>query len=117
MGEKQKRQPRSVLEMHGKRPGSKIPRFSFRGYLYRFNVHDLLSIVVFAKHLGSFLVSIFKEAPINHDPRVTLYYLNNCLTLILTTSLPLLGAVGFVGILVGFLVVGPTFSTEVLNQT
>lgn len=69
----------------------------------------------FAKHLGSFLVSIFKEAPINHDPRVTLYYLNNCLTLILTTSLPLLGAVGFVGILVGFLVVGPTFSTEVFK--
>ncbi|MEF9497185.1 MULTISPECIES: type III secretion system export apparatus subunit SctU [Chlamydia] len=69
----------------------------------------------FAKHLGSFLVSIFKEAPTNHDPRVTLYYLHSCLTLILTTSLPLLGAVGFVGILVGFLVVGPTFSTEVFK--
>lgn len=35
--------------------------------------------------------------------------------MILTTSLPLLGAVGFVGILVGFLVVGPTFSTEVFK--
>ncbi|EPP35671.1 type III secretion, YscU/HrpY family protein [Chlamydia ibidis] len=69
----------------------------------------------FFKHLGSFLVSIFKEAPLNHDPRVTLYYLHNCLILILTTSLPLLGAVGFVGIIVGFLVVGPTFSTEVFK--
>lgn len=69
----------------------------------------------FAQHLGSFLASILKEAPIHHNPRVTLYYLHNCLTLILTTSLPLLGAVGFVGLLVGFLVVGPTFSTEVFK--
>ncbi|AHK63137.1 Yop proteins translocation protein U [Chlamydia avium] len=69
----------------------------------------------FAQHLGSFLASILKEAPLHHNPRVTLYYLHNCLTLILTTSLPILGAVGFVGILIGFLVVGPTFSTEVFK--
>lgn len=69
----------------------------------------------FAQHLGGFLVAVFKEAPLHHDPHITLYYLRNCLTLILTTSLPLLGAVGFIGLLVGFLVVGPVFSTEVFK--
>lgn len=69
----------------------------------------------FAEHLGGFLVSIFKTAPQQHDPRLAIYYLKNCLMLILTVSLPLLGAVGFVGLLIGFLVVGPTFSTEVFK--
>ena len=69
----------------------------------------------FGEHLGSFLVSIFKTAPQNHDPHLAVYYLKNCLILILTVSLPLLGAVGFVGLLIGFLIVGPTFSTEVFK--
>ncbi len=69
----------------------------------------------FANNLGGFLASVLKTAPTHHDPRVTLYYLHNCLLLILTTSLPLLGAVAIVGLLVGFLVVGPTFSTEVFK--
>lgn len=69
----------------------------------------------FAKNLGGFLISIFKLAPLQHEPLVTLYYLKNALLLILTTSLPLLVAVGFVGVIVGFLVVGPTFSTEVFK--
>ncbi|WP_201456861.1 type III secretion system export apparatus subunit SctU [Chlamydia sp. 17-3921] len=69
----------------------------------------------FFQHLGGFLVSSLKQAPINHDPRLAVFYLKNCLTLILTTSLPLLGAVAIAGLIVGFLVVGPTFSTEVFK--
>lgn len=69
----------------------------------------------FYQHLGGFLVSTLIQAPINHDPRLALYYLKNCLTLILTASLPLLVSVGVIGLIVGFLIVGPVFSTEVFK--
>ncbi|SPN73466.1 Yop proteins translocation protein U,type III secretion system protein,type III secretion protein, YscU/HrpY family,FlhB HrpN YscU SpaS Family [Chlamydia serpentis] len=69
----------------------------------------------FFKHLGGFLVSMLSQAPTRHDPVITLFYLKNCLLLILTASLPLLGAVAVVGVIVGFLIVGPTFSTEVFK--
>lgn len=69
----------------------------------------------FFEHLGGFLVSVFKSAPTNHDPRLALYYLKNSLMLILTTSLPILAIVGFLGVFIGFLVVGPVFSTEVFK--
>ncbi|WP_213318405.1 type III secretion system export apparatus subunit SctU [Chlamydiifrater volucris] len=69
----------------------------------------------FYEQLGSFLSSVLIQAPTNHEPRVTLFYLHKCLLLILTTSLPLLGVVSVIGLLIGFLIVGPTFSTEVFK--
>lgn len=69
----------------------------------------------FFKRLGGFLTSIFSTATKEHDPIVTLHYFKQCLGLILSTSLPILVLVAIVGMLVGFLVVGPIFSMEVLT--
>ncbi|MEG1541985.1 MAG: type III secretion system export apparatus subunit SctU [Victivallaceae bacterium] len=69
----------------------------------------------FYEKLGTFLSGMLIRAPISHNPTEALYFLNQSLMLILTTSLPLLVLVGIIGSLVGFLIVGPTFSTEVFK--
>ncbi|MBF5051200.1 Flagellar biosynthetic protein FlhB [Candidatus Clavichlamydia salmonicola] len=69
----------------------------------------------FCGQLGSFLGSILSSAPISHSSREIIKYFNDSLFLILYASMPVLLAVSIAGIIVGFLVVGPTFSFEVLK--
>lgn len=75
-------------------------------------------------YLGSFLydqivgymVEIFKSAT-TADPRMIVnYYVKDRLVqVILTASLPIAGIVTIVGVIVSFLVVGPTFAVEVFK--
>lgn len=67
------------------------------------------------KQLGGFLIEIFKVAPKADVAAVAPYYLKKMIYTMLYSSLPIAGLVAFVGVVVGFLVVGPTFSVEVFK--
>jgi len=71
------------------------------GYLYR--------------QLGSFMYQLIKVAPFTDVPVTAPYFLQEMLKVILYCSLPIAGLVSIVGVLVGFLVVGPTFAVEVFK--
>lgn len=64
---------------------------------------------------GGFIVRMFTIAP-KTDVAVTgPFFLKEMINIILVTSLPIAGVVALVGIIVGFLVVGPTFAVEVFK--
>jgi len=65
--------------------------------------------------IGGFTLQIFQIAAVTDLTKTAPFFLRELINLILITSLPVAGAVAIVGILVGFLVVGPTFSVEVLK--
>lgn len=73
-----------------------------------------LSGYLFEK-LGGFLVEILMVAPRVDVEQVAPFYLQQMMEVILYASLPIIVVVTIVGLLVGFLVVGPTFSLEVLK--
>ncbi len=66
-------------------------------------------------HIVGFMMEIFVNAPKTSLEVTAPYFLKKMINVILITSLPIAVLVSVVGILVGFLVVGPTFSTEVFK--
>ncbi len=77
----------------------------------------LASVSFFFEQVGSFLVMMFREAAnvgddfVNRAPA----YFGMAAEVIMTTSLPLMVVVCFVGVLVSFLVTGPVFSFEAMK--
>lgn len=65
--------------------------------------------------LGGFMVQMFTVAPSADVPVVAPHYLQEMIKVILYCSLPIAGLVAVVGVLIGFLVVGPTFAVEVFK--
>lgn len=65
--------------------------------------------------LGGFMVSVLKVAPTADVTKVAPFYLNEMINLILICSLPIAGLVALVGVIVTFLIVGPTFAVEVFK--
>jgi type III secretion protein U len=65
--------------------------------------------------LGGFLVTMFKIATKTDLTATGPYFLTQMIMVILISSAPVLIIVSIVGIIVGFLIVGPTFSMEVLK--
>lgn len=65
--------------------------------------------------LGGFLIQTLKVATKVDLQKTAGYFLTEMIKVILISSLPIAGLVSAVGILVGFLVVGPTFSVEVFK--
>ncbi len=65
--------------------------------------------------LAGFLVACFKEAPKTDLAFTAPIVVKNMLMVILESSLPIAIVVAAVGLLVGFLIVGPVFSAEVLK--
>src|ERR1700722_7902687 len=76
-------------------------------------------------YLGSFLydqivgymLEVFKNATKTDLTITAAYYLNKMIRVMLMASLPIAFLVSVVGVLVGFLVVGPTFSVEVFKPS
>ncbi len=65
--------------------------------------------------IGGFMIELFTAAP-QTDLLVTApFYLQEMISVILKASLPIAGIVSLVGLIVGFLVVGPTFAVEVFK--
>lgn len=75
----------------------------------------LYSSTYLFEKLGGFLTEILTIAPKVDVTQVAPFYLEQMMTIILQASLPIIIVVTVVGMLVGFLVVGPTFSMEVLK--
>lgn len=67
------------------------------------------------KQLGGFMLGIFTVAPTTDVAVVGPSILREMIDVILISSIPIAGLVALVGVLVGFLVVGPVFSTEVFK--
>lgn len=67
------------------------------------------------QELGGFLISMFMLAPRVDVTNNAASYINEMIRVILTCSLPIAGIVALAGVIVGFLVVGPTFATEVFK--
>jgi len=65
--------------------------------------------------IGSFTVQALRIAPQVDLTQTAPFFLKEMIRIILYTSLPIAVIVSIVGLLVGFLVVGPTFSVEVLK--
>lgn len=65
--------------------------------------------------LGGFLIELFTIAPKANLEVTAPYYLKQMLYVILEASLPIAALVAFLGIIVTFLVVGPTFAVEVFK--
>ena len=77
-------------------------------------VGTLASMGYFYDKIGAFTLSMFKQAAYTGEDfgnRVPGYFTAGA-NLILETSLPLMGIVCFVGVIVSFLVIGPVFSFE-----
>jgi flagellar biosynthetic protein FlhB/type III secretion protein U len=67
------------------------------------------------KQLGGFMLALFTIAPKSNLEVTAGGYLTEMIMVILYSSLPIAGIVSIVGIIVGFLVVGPTFAVEVFK--
>lgn len=67
------------------------------------------------KYIGGFLYLTFKTAPTVNVQAMAGHYINEMIYIILITSLPIVGIVAIVGVLVSFLVIGPVFSAEVFK--
>jgi len=75
--------------------------FFFSGLLYR--------------QMAGFMILMFRAAPTADVVAVAPFYLTEMIKVILICSLPIAGLVALVGVIVGFLVVGPMFSVEVFK--
>lgn len=69
----------------------------------------------FFEKLGGFMLQMLKIAPKTDLPVTAGYFLKEMIYVILIASAPILIIVSVVGLLVGFLVVGPTFAVEVFK--
>lgn len=67
------------------------------------------------KQLAGFMLAMFIAAPKTNLEVTAPYYLKEMIMVILYSSLPIAGMVSIVGIIVGFLVVGPTFSVQIFK--
>ncbi len=65
--------------------------------------------------LASFMYQMLKNAPLLDVPSVAGGILKQMINIILICSLPIAGLVALLGVLVGFLIVGPNFATEVFK--
>jgi type III secretion protein U len=65
--------------------------------------------------LGGFLIQMFMLAPKTNLIATAPFILKEMIILILVTSLPIVGIVAVVGVIIGFLIVGPTFAAEVFK--
>lgn len=66
-------------------------------------------------HIVGFMIEVFKNATTTRLEVTAPYFLKKMINVMLITSLPIAGIVALLGVLVTFLVVGPTFSTEVFK--
>lgn len=67
------------------------------------------------QHVGGFMIELFTNAPKTNLEITAPYFLKQMIYVILLASLPIAAIVAFVGIIVSFLVVGPTFAVEVFK--
>jgi len=67
------------------------------------------------KQLGGFLIHMLTIAPTTDVQKTAPYFLKDMIRVIAVSSLPIAGIVAIVGIIVGFLVVGPTFAVQVFK--
>ncbi|MCH9610758.1 MAG: Yop proteins translocation protein U [Chlamydiales bacterium] len=67
------------------------------------------------QRVGAFTLELFQAAPHTDLTKTAPFFLREMINVILITSLPIAGLVSLVGLIVGFLVVGPTFATEVFK--
>ncbi|MCP5469893.1 MAG: flagellar type III secretion system protein FlhB [Chlamydiales bacterium] len=67
------------------------------------------------KKIGGFTLEILQIAPLTDLTQTAPFFLNEMINIILVCSLPIAGAVALVGLIVGFLVVGPTFAVEIFK--
>ncbi|MFN0064869.1 MAG: type III secretion system export apparatus subunit SctU [Chlamydiales bacterium] len=65
--------------------------------------------------VGGFMLQIFTVAPSTDVTKTAPWFLKEMIIVILYTSLPVAVAVSVVGLIVGFLVVGPTFALEAMK--
>lgn len=65
--------------------------------------------------IGGFMVQIFTYAPKTDLTQTAPFFLQQMIRIILITSLPIAVIVAAVGVLVSFLIIGPTFSVEVFK--
>lgn len=65
--------------------------------------------------LGGFTVALFSAVTMKNLSEVLSGFMGEGVYLTLTLSLPILGAVSAVGVVIGFLTVGPTFALEVFK--
>lgn len=68
-----------------------------------------------AEKLGGFLLNMLRIAPFTDVAVTAPYFLKQMIILIFITSMPIAGIVAFVGCLVTFLLVGPTWAPEVFK--
>ena len=66
-------------------------------------------------HVTGFMLELFTIAPNTNVQLTAPYYLKEMIYVILIASLPIALIVSIVGLIIGFLVVGPTFATEVFK--
>jgi type III secretion protein U len=77
----------------------------------------LASVSFFFDKIGTFFLAILKEVPTvgeDFESKAGGYF-NSALEVILTASLPIMGLVCIVGVLISFLVTGPVFSFEAMK--
>jgi type III secretion protein U len=67
------------------------------------------------KYIVGYMIEIFMKAPHASIGTAAPYFLKKMINVVLITTLPIAGIVSVVGVLVGFMVVGPTFSVEVFK--
>ncbi len=67
------------------------------------------------RQLGGFMIQMFTIAPHVDVVATAPFYLQEMIKIILISSLPIAGLVAVVGVLIGFLIVGPTFAVEVFK--
>lgn len=67
------------------------------------------------RQLGGFMIQIFMLAPKVNVAQTAPFYLKEMINVIIISSLPIAGIVAVLGVLVGFLVVGPVFAMEALK--
>ncbi len=67
------------------------------------------------KHVVGFMLELFTVAPTTNLEITAPFYLKKMIYVILIASLPIAVVVAFVGLIIGFLVVGPTFAVEVFK--
>lgn len=67
------------------------------------------------EQVGGFTLELLKIAPKTDLTKTAPFFLKEMIKIILITSLPVAGVVSIIGLIVGFLVVGPTFAVEVFK--
>ena len=67
------------------------------------------------ERIGGFTLEVFRIAPKTNLSQTAPFFLQEMIKVILITSLPIAIIVSIAGLIVGFLVVGPTFAVEIFK--